>query len=120
MRLDSYRDLRIWREAHALTLMVYRASDGFPDRERFGVTGQLRRAAASVPANIAEGMGRRGTKELVNFLSIARGSLLETTYFVVLASDLGYLDSALRTELEQRYRGLDAGIHACMKQLSKK
>ncbi len=120
MPIRSYKELRIWREAHALTLEIYRLSGGFPADERFGMVSQLRRAAASVPANIAEGMGRRTTKELLSFLYIARGSLQEVCYFMLLAKDLGYLETCAWRRLENRYRGLDAGFHACLTRLQKK
>jgi len=76
-----------------MVLSVYRASGGFPKEERFGIIAQLRRAGASVPANIAEGFGRSSTKDFVRYLEIAGGSLEETRYFLRLSSDLGYLGS---------------------------
>lgn len=89
--VKSFRDLDVWRKAHGLALDVYRLTEKFPDRERFGVVAQLRRAAVSVPANIAEGFGRRTTKELLNFLAISSGSLEETRYLLLLSADLGYI-----------------------------
>ena len=83
--------MEVWQKAHALVLEVYRITENFPERERFGITSQLRRAAVSVPANIAEGFGRRGTRELLQFLAIANGSLEETRYFLILAHDLRFL-----------------------------
>lgn len=120
MRVQSYRDMRIWGEAHALTLEVYRLTAGFPSHERFALTAQLRRAASSVPANIAEGMGRRTTKELLSFLFIARGSLQETEYFLLLAKDLSYAETMICANLERRYRGLDAGFQALISRLQKR
>ena len=89
--LKSFRELEVWQKAHAMVLEVYRVTGSFPKEERFGVVSQLRRAAYSIPANIAEGFGRRSTKELLQCLTIANGSLEEVRYFVLLSRDLGYL-----------------------------
>jgi four helix bundle protein len=89
--LRSFRELEVWQKAHGLVLETYRLTDKFPDRERFGIVSQIRRSAALVPANIAEGFGRRTTKELLQFLANAKGSLEETRYFLILRRDLGYL-----------------------------
>jgi four helix bundle protein len=62
VKIDKFTDLTVWQKAHEVTLLVYRATEGFPDRERFGIVAQIRRSAASVPANIAEGYGRRTTQ----------------------------------------------------------
>jgi four helix bundle protein len=91
--LRSFRELEVWQKAHALVLDVYRVTETFPDRERFGIVGQLRRAATSIPANIAEGFGRRTTKELLQSLTISNGSLEETRYFLILSSDLKYMST---------------------------
>ena len=83
--LRSFTELEVWQKAHALVLDVYRVTDRFPDRERFGIVAQLRRAAASIPANIAEGFGRRTTKELLQSVAISNGSLEESRYFLILS-----------------------------------
>lgn len=100
--IQSFRDLEVWRRSHELVLMVYRATERFPDRERFGIISQSRRAAASIPANIAEGYGRRTTGELLQSLAIANGSLEECRYFMILSKDLGYLSSEDYQALEQQ------------------
>lgn len=92
--MRDFQELQVWQRAHGLTLKVYEATRDFPNDEKFGLTSQLRRAAASVAANIAEGCGRNGNAELARFLTIALGSLAETNYFIVLARDLAYLTSA--------------------------
>ena len=84
----SYQDLEVWRKSIDLAEMVYRVSVNFPPEERFGVTGQMRRAAVSVAANIAEGAERHGTGEFLQFLGIASGSLAETETFLILARRL--------------------------------
>jgi four helix bundle protein len=96
----SFRDLVVWQKAHQLVLDLYRFSRGFPDDERFGLTSQFRRAAVSVPANIAEGFPKRGTSDKMRFFNIAQGSLEEVHYYLLLATDLGYGDGG--KFLEQR------------------
>jgi len=91
VRIEKFTDLTVWQKAHEVTLLVYRATESFPDQERFGVVAQIRRSAASVAANIAEGFGRRTTRELLRSLQIARGETEETRYFSILSRDLGYL-----------------------------
>jgi four helix bundle protein len=83
--VQSYRDLRVWREAMLLAEMCYRHTRSFPRDELFGLTAQIRRAAASIPANIAEGYGREQTKSYVQFLRIAQGSCKEVETHVILA-----------------------------------
>ncbi|HUJ81243.1 MAG TPA: four helix bundle protein [Candidatus Acidoferrales bacterium] len=89
--LKSFRELEVWQKAHAFVLDIYRATSAFPSSERFGIVSQIRRSAMSIPANIAEGFGRRTTKDFLQFLTIANGSLEETRYFMILSKDLRYL-----------------------------
>jgi len=100
--LKSFRELEVWQKAHGLVLATYRLTDKFPDRERFGIVSQIRRSAASVPANIAEGFGRRTTKELLQFVTNANGSLEETRYFFILGRDLGYLKNEDFEDMEKQ------------------
>jgi four helix bundle protein len=86
----DHRRLRVFHEAHELTLAVYRETRNFPRDEWFGLRAQIRRAAVSIPANIVEGNARRGSGEYSNFLNIARGSASEIAYLIDLASELGY------------------------------
>ena len=88
--MKEYRQLKIWARSHDLTLELYRATRTFPKSEMFGVTGQIRRSASSIPANIAEGCGREGDLELKRFLTISLGSACELDYFILLATELGY------------------------------
>jgi len=88
---QSYRDLIAWQKAMALVTQGYRATQGFPAEERYGLTSQRRRAAVSVPSNIAEGQARSSGKEFGRFLSNARGSLVEIETQVLIGPNLGYL-----------------------------
>jgi four helix bundle protein len=90
---SNYRQLRVWDTAMSLALEVYRLTQSFPQTERFGLTSQLRRAAIAVPSNIAEGHGRSTRGEYKNFVSIARGSVIEVEVQLTLAQRLGYAQS---------------------------
>lgn len=87
----SFTELRVWREGHRLVLAVYRQTDNFPAKERYGLTSQIRRSVTSVTANITEGFERGGKKEFIQFLTIARGSIAETQNHLLVARDLGYM-----------------------------
>ncbi len=91
-KIRNYRDLGVWQLGMDITVKVYEATKHFPADERFGLTSQLRRAAASVPANIAEGHARSSTKDYLRFVAIAIGSLAETATFIELAGRLNYGD----------------------------
>jgi four helix bundle protein len=90
--MEDFKDLKVWAKAHQLTLIVYEESRSFPRDEIYGLTSQLRRAAASIGANIAEGCGRRSDAEMKRFLQIARGSASELEYHLMLARDLHMLE----------------------------
>ena len=92
--MQDFRKLRVWRSAHELTLAVYRATEPFPASERFGLTSQLRRSAASVGANLAEGCGRPSAADSRRCFAIALGSACEVLNHLLLAADLGHLDRA--------------------------
>ena len=91
--MKDFRKLDVWAKAHALTLAIYRVTAGFPTEERYGLTSQLRRAALSIPTNIAEGCGRNTDAEFNRFLEIAMGSSSEVEYLLLLSRDLNYLNS---------------------------
>ena len=100
----SYRDLIAWQKAMDLVTAIYRATAGFPRDEIYGLTSQLRRAAVSIPSNIAEGQGRQSTREFIHFLSIAYGSLNEAQTQILIAERLKYLnDSDCQSLIEQSY-----------------
>ncbi|MGC4030291.1 MAG: four helix bundle protein [Tepidisphaeraceae bacterium] len=90
MPTTSFEQVGVWQKAHAWVLAVYRISESFPKHEIYGLTSQLRRAAVSVPANFAEGYGKRGRADKARFYNIAQGSLAEASYYLILARDLGY------------------------------
>ncbi len=105
----SFRDLLVWRKAHEFVLAVYTFTAGFPRQETYGLAVQMRRAAVSVPANIAEGFRRRGRVDKARFMNMAEGSLEECRYYLILAKDLGYGDTTnLATALEEVSRMLSA------------
>lgn len=98
----AFTELVVWQKAHALTLRIYSLTRSFPRNEMFGLTSQMRRAAVSVPANIAEGFKKRGENDKVRFLNIAQGSLEECRYYLILAKDLEYAtDTVLMDDLEE-------------------
>ena len=90
--MKNYEELEVWHKAHALTLELYRATDSFPRKERFGLTSQICRAAASIGANLAEGCGKWNEVELARYVQIAIGSASELQNHLRLANDLGFLD----------------------------
>lgn len=89
--MRDFKKLSVWQKSHALTLSVYRATAPFPRHAVYGLTSQLRRSTASIPANIAEGCGRSSEKDFARFLTLALGSASESEYHILLAFDLGYL-----------------------------
>ena len=111
----SFQDLIVWQKAHQFVLSAYRLTESFPKHELYGLTSQLRRAAVSIPANIAEGFKRKGGADKVRFLNIAQGSLEECRYYLILACDLDYGDTRdLATQLEEVSKLLTAYIAAIL------
>jgi len=98
----SFQDLVVWQKAHQWVLSIYRYTEGFPKTEIYGLTSQLRRAAISVPANIAEGFKKRTKPDKNRFMNIAQGSLEECRYYLILTKELGYGDNLqLMSKLEE-------------------
>ena len=115
--VKSYRDLDTWQRAMDLVVTVYKATDIMPSDERFGLTNQIRRAAVSVPSNIAEGQGRSSPNDFLRFLAIARGSLNELETQILMAHRLNYLSEderdsvlTLSDEVSRLLRGLSRSI----------
>jgi len=102
MVLRSCEDLDAWKAAHQMTLAVYRVTKMFPRDEQFGLTSQMRRAAVSIEANLAEGFGRRSPREMLRYARIADGSLQEVKCYIRLTRDLDYIDDEQHENLSQR------------------
>jgi four helix bundle protein len=109
--MQDFRDLKVWQKAHETVMAIYRASAGFPNAERFGLTSQLRRAAVSIPANIAEGTLRSSDADFARFLHIALGSAGEVDYYLMLARDLKFLKP-------DAHVALDAGLQEVKRMLA--
>ena len=110
-KLQRFEDLTVWRKAHELVLEEYRLTASFPKEEKSGLVSQMRRAAVSVPANIAEGFKKTGSRDKANFYNIAQGSLEELRYYLILSTDLGYASDtaaqqAMTAEIGKMLHGL--------------
>ncbi len=88
----TFQDLVVWQKAHVFVISIYKATEHFPKKELYGLTSQFRRAAVSIPANIAEGFKKKTRPDKYRFMNIAQGSLEECRYYLILSRDLGYLD----------------------------
>lgn len=117
MSAQSYRDLIVWQKARRFVREVYQISDDWPRAEQLGLTSQTRRAALSVPANIAEGKGRLGPREYVHHLSIARGSLSEAETLLLIAQDLAFVDEETVAHLLQQTDEIGRLLHALINSL---
>ncbi len=100
--MRDYRSLKVWEKAHRLVLSLYEVTKEFLREEVFGLTSQIRRSAASIPANIAEGCGRDGIAELAQFCRIAMGSASELEYHILLSRDLGLLKKRILTDSQAK------------------
>ena len=104
----TFQDLLVWRKAHAFVLAVYKLTTSFSKQETYGLTNQMRRAAVSIPSNIAEGFKRRSRPDKARFMNIAQGSIEESRYFLILTEDLELGETAgLRAQLEEVSRLLE-------------
>ncbi|NNF00178.1 MAG: four helix bundle protein [Pyrinomonadaceae bacterium] len=109
MTSQSFQDLVVWQKAHKFVLNVYRFSSGFPKREIYSLTAQMRRAAISISANISEGFKKEGIRDKARFLNIAQGSLEEVRYYLILVNDLNYGNTGeLRNQIDDVARMLYA------------
>ena len=99
--MQNFKNLKVWEKGHELTLAVYKVTARFPKDELYGLTSQIRRACASIPANIAEGCGKNGKAELGRYLQVSAGSASELEYHLLLAHDLGLFNDAEYASLER-------------------
>ena len=109
--MRNYKDLAVWEKAHRLTLVIYKNTRAFPNEEKFGLTSQMRRASASIAANLAEGCGRRSDAEMGRFIQIAMGSGAELSYHLLLARDLGFFEQLI-------FEGMDSDLSEIMRMMS--
>lgn len=109
--MRDFREIKAWHKAHKLTLLTYQLTKTFPNNEQFGIRSQMRRAAYSIPSNIAEGCGRDSQAKFARFMFIAMGSASELEYFTILAHDLTYLQS-------KGYQNLNSGAIEVKKMLA--
>ena len=117
--MRNYKNLGVWQRADDLTVRIYQITKQFPAAEIYGITSQLRRAAYSVPANIAEGSGRESNSDYLRFLSIARGSLAETEYFLHLTRRLGFISESDWDQLTAAVNQTFAALNGLMKTVRK-
>jgi four helix bundle protein len=115
-----WKELKIWQKSHDLTLLIYKISSSFPKSEQYTLISQLRRSSASICANIVEGQSRNTTKEYINFLYNARGSLEETRYHLLLSNDLKYFKKEQYQELEKICEDISKMINGLINVLKKK
>lgn len=111
----DYRSSRAWQRSDDLAVAVYEASRSFPKEETYGLTSQMRRAAVSIPANIAEGSGRNTKREYLHFLYVARGSLREVEYYVHLAHRLGHIDDDTTDKLDAAVRATGSALYGLIR-----
>ncbi len=120
MQITSYRDLKVWQDAMSLAEACYLATRDFPKSETFGLTGQIRRAAASVPANVAEGHGRESTQSFIQHLRIAQGSLKELETHLLLSARVGILEGRASEPLISQANDLGKMLRSLIRSLQQK
>jgi four helix bundle protein len=117
--LRNYKDLKVWQKAYQLCLQIYKLTKAFPKEEMYGLTSQLRRAAVSIPSNVAEGYGRRTKGEYVQALYIAYGSICELETQILLSGDLDYLEPGELKKIENFIGEVERMLMALIKSLQK-
>ncbi|HLZ34347.1 MAG TPA: four helix bundle protein [Nitrospira sp.] len=115
-----WRELEVWKLSHQMVLDVYKMTSSFPDHEKFRLTGQMCRAASSVPTNIVEGNARYSRKEYIQFLITARASLEETRYHGLLARDLQYIESSHYDQFETKAERISRMLNSFLRSLKSK
>ncbi len=119
-KITTYKDLEVWKKSHELTIRIYKMTRNFPKDEIYGLTSQLRRAASSIPANIAEGNGKQHIKEYIQSLYVSKSSLNEVEYFLLLSKDLDYLKLNYYNEFLDILNLIDKLLIGLIKSLKKK
>ena len=118
--INNYNSLEVWNVAHQCVVDIYKITRDFPSYEKFGLTSQIRRAACSIPANIAEGNGRQHLRDYINFLYISNSSLNEVDYFLILAKELEYLSEEKCNELRETLKRIGMMLMALIRALKNK
>lgn len=118
--LKNYKELNVWQKSYKQCLEIYKATKTFPKKEDFGLTSQMRRAALSIPSNIAEAYGRKTTLEYIRFLYIAYGSNCELETQILLSGDLGYIETIYLDMLKKGIKGIERILKALIRSLEKK
>ena len=115
--VESYKELKVWQEGVKLVEEIYELTRSFPPKEQYSLTSQIQRAAVSIPTNIAEGWGRGKTGEYVQFLRIARGSLMELETQLIISQRLNYIDQNTLSQFEENIEKIGKMINALIKNL---
>ena len=118
--LKNYKELKVWQRSYQLCLEIYRITKGFPKEETYSLTSQIRRAAVSIPSNIAEGYGRKTTPEYIRSLYIAYGSNCELETQILLSGDLGYIEAGKLKKLQNEIGEVERMLKALIKSLENK
>jgi len=118
--MRNYKQLDVWKQAHGLTLQVYKATEKLPRSEQYSLTSQIRRACYSIPMNIAEGCGKSSDAEFARFLDMASGSASELDYQILLARDLGYISSETYEKLAEKLNHIRRMLTSLIKRVRMK
>ena len=119
-KTQNFEGLKAWESSHQFVLDVYKMTSAFPPEEKFGLTNQFRRAAVSIPANIAEGTGRGSIKDMLRFFMISRGSIEECHYFIILSRDMQFISSTESAILKEQLNQTGKLLNGLIKSLEKK
>jgi four helix bundle protein len=118
--IHSYKDLDVWKKSFAFSVEIYKITTAFPSEEKFGITSQIRRAAVSIPSNIAEGWSRKSTKSYIQFLNIASGSLAESETLLQLSHELKYISDEVNAKLQKLLDDIGRMLNALITSLKNK
>jgi len=118
--MSDYKKLKVWEDAHKFTVDIYNITHKFPNNEQYGLTSQIRRSSSSIPTNIVEGCGQLDNGNLIRFLGIAKGSVFETEYQLLLAKDLKYINEKDYDELNEKIQKITSMLTNLIKSLRSK